>query len=265
MKSKLLFAVVLIVCLPLLAFGGDTDIMATLSGGTAEGNIAVGSNFSIIIKMYNDWGNHVGLSMPLYYYSPDQSIHVVTHRNSGGMPTYDWHAGDILVWDSSITYLNGWQTYWDQLREFYSFSWDGNLPDTVNHTVIGSDGWYPDVDTTAYLAFAFRINEEGTFCIDSCSIPDPYDILDWLFDDPGANFNGPYCWQVVAYQTCGDLNDDGEINILDITSLIDHIYFGEAVAYPQAGDVNADDNLNILDVVIMIDHVFGEGSVLNCI
>ena len=49
---------------------------------------------------------------------------------------------------------------------------------------------------------------------------------------------------------CGDVNDDGDINILDIVYLINYKYKGgPAPVHMNAGDVNSDFDINILDIV----------------
>ena len=52
------------------------------------------------------------------------------------------------------------------------------------------------------------------------------------------------------WATIGDLNQDGSINILDITLLINFILSNQ---YLELADINSDGGLNILDVVNLID------------
>ena len=52
------------------------------------------------------------------------------------------------------------------------------------------------------------------------------------------------------WDTIGDLNQDGSINILDITILINFILSNQ---YSDLADINSDGGLNILDVVNLID------------
>ena len=49
----------------------------------------------------------------------------------------------------------------------------------------------------------------------------------------------------------GDMNGDGELNILDIVALVNIILTSEGTNNPL-GDMNGDENLNILDVVILV-------------
>jgi len=65
---------------------------------------------------------------------------------------------------------------------------------------------------------------------------------------------------VLHYYRCGDADGDGQINLLDILYLIDHLYgdpAGPASIPPEAGDANGDTAINLLDILYLIDHVYG--------
>ena len=49
----------------------------------------------------------------------------------------------------------------------------------------------------------------------------------------------------------GDVNGDGELNILDVVTLVDIIMSNEN--YIAAGDINGDGYLNIMDVVQLVN------------
>jgi len=54
----------------------------------------------------------------------------------------------------------------------------------------------------------------------------------------------------------GDVNGDGDINISDVTALIDLILSGQASVTEQpAADVNGDGGINISDVTALIDNI----------
>ncbi len=64
---------------------------------------------------------------------------------------------------------------------------------------------------------------------------------------------------------CGDANDNGETNILDITYLVDFLYSGGEAPNPEnAGDANGDDNLNILDITYLIAYLYQFGPAAVC-
>ena len=54
----------------------------------------------------------------------------------------------------------------------------------------------------------------------------------------------------------GDVNMDGDVNIADVTALIDYLLSGNASAIDlTAADVNGDQEVNIADVTVLIDRL----------
>ncbi|PKK84695.1 MAG: hypothetical protein CVT49_02405 [candidate division Zixibacteria bacterium HGW-Zixibacteria-1] len=67
-----------------------------------------------------------------------------------------------------------------------------------------------------------------------------------------------------AYE-CGDLNNDGSINVLDIVYLINYLYKGgPAPAFPYLADVNGSHTINILDVTALIGYLYRGGPAPAC-
>nr|MBN2277210.1 tandem-95 repeat protein [candidate division Zixibacteria bacterium] len=198
MKGRLLYLAV--TCLVFLIAGqaGASSITAKISPEYAPNTVIKGDPFFVDIYLQNEYFEQVGLSIPFYFYSPDGSISNVTHRNVQGSVVFDWRLQDTLR-DSSITTKNGWMDYWLIIKQFYGFSWDGALPDTINFTGASVFGWVVEAAPVNYYSFAYQIDEAGTFCIDSCTVPgvDPEGKFDWLFDDATFNFSGPYCFTVL--------------------------------------------------------------------
>lgn len=64
---------------------------------------------------------------------------------------------------------------------------------------------------------------------------------------------------------CGDANDDGTINLLDITGLIDYLYSEGPTPDPiMAGDANGDGTVNLLDITYLINHLYRDGPAPIC-
>jgi len=64
---------------------------------------------------------------------------------------------------------------------------------------------------------------------------------------------------------CGDANGDGEINLLDITFMINYLYGHMQAPIPiQCANVNGDGVMNILDITYMINFTYKHGPDPNC-
>ena len=64
--------------------------------------------------------------------------------------------------------------------------------------------------------------------------------------------------QVAKAATRGDLNGDGEVNITDVTTMIDMVLNG---GYVASGDMNGDGEVNITDVTVLIDVLLGQAEI----
>ena len=58
----------------------------------------------------------------------------------------------------------------------------------------------------------------------------------------------------------GDINFDGEVNVLDVVALVNFVIFIEEPTDAEfaAGDLNNDEMLNVLDVVLMVNIILGD-------
>ncbi|HDL02827.1 MAG TPA: hypothetical protein ENH25_01700, partial [candidate division Zixibacteria bacterium] len=64
---------------------------------------------------------------------------------------------------------------------------------------------------------------------------------------------------------CGDVNNDGSINILDITYIINYLYKGgPAPIFPEASDVDNSGSINILDISYIISYLYKGGPEPEC-
>ena len=53
----------------------------------------------------------------------------------------------------------------------------------------------------------------------------------------------------------GDVDHDGQVNIADVTALIDHLLGGNGAVCTTCADVDGDGEVNIADVTILIDRL----------
>jgi len=88
----------------------------------------------------------------------------------------------------------------------------------------------------------------------------------------GAPAYADYTGRILLYKTvststdsCGDANNDGSVNLLDITFLINYLYKnGPAPPVTNNADVNADGSINLLDITALINFLYKSGPALNC-
>jgi len=196
MKRYLLLLPLLILTLSLSA--DAAVIRADASPLLLPGLVEIGQPFTIDIYMNNNDGfDHTGYSLPFTIYSPDGSITSITHRDVGGYGPFN-----------SILMNPDFESIWVVFNQWTGFNFDGTPGDTMNHTAVSLSGWPHGLGEQLNLQFALLVNQEGTLCIDSCSVPDqiPAGKFDWLFDF-STPFNGPYCW------TIGTMPEDPEIGV----------------------------------------------------
>jgi len=102
------------------------------------------------------------------------------------------------------------------------------------------------VHSCSYAFLAAEINSEVTFSFTDANFMDfDTNILDVSYTDT--------CSFLIVNDNeynLGDLNDDGELNILDIVILANMVLADE---YDEIADMNGDGELNILDLVIMVN------------
>lgn len=55
----------------------------------------------------------------------------------------------------------------------------------------------------------------------------------------------------------GDVNNDGHVNISDVTALIDYILSSDSEINQSNADTNSDGSINISDVTNLIDMILG--------
>lgn len=169
--------------------------------------IWTGEDFILTIYMQNGSGEYcIGYSMSYGLYSPD-SLTIIEYRDIGGNMGHP-------AFKFRNHFDQSYGSYWF-FNSFFQLNLDGALPDTFNHSTAGTPpntGWPPtDNARLARLEIGLRINEPGTFCIDS--IDHPQSTYDWLWLTPSVPaFNGPYCWII---RNCPNQDGDTLCDIAD--------------------------------------------------
>ena len=214
--------------------------------GSGADTIDVNEYFGIYIFLYNDYLPLLGWSTPFILYG------------SGNVT--DIAYATIIVTDPMQYFLGGPAIQPEDM--------DGVLPDKFSiHGVL-----YPILPPAPEDRLMFVVSlkilgdesTEGTFCIDSTDFYD--DTYDWLFD-PHIPFQET-CWPV-KYRTipimCGDVDENGLVNMLDITYLTAYLYLGGPEPYYiRLADVNGSCSIDILDVTYLISYLYLGGDAPQC-
>jgi len=106
---------------------------------------------------------------------------------------------------------------------------------------------------TSWVAHDYRL-QTGSPCIDAGDPSSAYNDPDGSRNDMGA----------IAYEppsfVCGDADGSEQINILDVTRLINYLYKDGSPPEPmEAGDANGNGALNILDATYLINYLYKSG------
>jgi hypothetical protein len=159
-----------------------------------------------------------------------------------------------------------------------------NNPDSPTGDVIGSSGksynysafcFDPDYYQDIYLKWDYGdgeitdwlgpyANEEPCDISHSWATYGSYDVKVQAKDefDLESGWSEPF---TVEIYLCGDLDQNGVYDILDIIMLIDHKFKdGDGPTPWQAADTDNNGIVDILDIIVMIDNKFKEGDPPNC-
>lgn len=205
-RRKHLLPGLLLLIMPIVSANAIT-MKAVVSPQIAPNTVQPGVPFTIDLYINNTDAERFSHSLPLVLFSPDNSITHITHYNVGATGSTE-----------SIELLNIFDgtTYGSSFADIFEFSWDGILPDTINHTALAgfseTGTWGNSLGNQVNLRFHVQIDQTGIFCIDSVHYPEHK--FDWLFDEPSPSFHGPYCWHVSSDYP-KDYDGDGIVDSVD--------------------------------------------------
>ena len=180
--------------------------------------------------------------------------------------SYDGVSTDIYVYKST----DGGLTWWNPLNATesmddpsdYPAEWGGACPNGL--MVCGPEEMYvhaPQWSTDDEMTFMYQMPNWGFNEIGDLLGPDHMNRVyaakvevtsDSEDADSDCDTAGPSC-------TAGDTNDDGNIDVLDIVSIVNHILGTVDLDDTGlcAGDMQGDGNIDVLDIVAVVNIILG--------
>ncbi|UCD17392.1 MAG: S8 family serine peptidase [Candidatus Zixiibacteriota bacterium] len=152
-------------------------------------------------------------------------------------------------------------SHWENVSFLNYDTWNNRyvismIPDLLE----GSNYLQPDtgVVLNLYITITDQVSLGEVITLDSTSALGPHKSLKFksIYYDYVPAFTAGKLSILVALR--GDIIQDGELNLLDILELIDHLYGSQNPVDPYRGDVNGDGDINLLDVLYLIDHIYGD-------
>ena len=140
--------------------------------------------------------------------------------------------------------------------------------DTANFQM-GGESYYTGRIWITFMAMGqltgdYRVGTLTIHCVNEGECKTPLAFADGskLFDEGGSEItpiwiNGIF--ECVPPNTCGDLTNDGTVDMGDVMELLYHV--GAHGAYEWRADVNCDGKVNIGDVILLLNHVVGDPDV----
>jgi hypothetical protein len=106
-----------------------------------------------------------------------------------------------------------------------------------------------------------------TWFLDDYPAPPTFIWYDGADIIPGFSYGYPLLKlgvQKYSWCICGDVNADGIIDISDIVSVINYVFYSGPAPILNVSDVNKDGNVDISDILILINYIFYNGTEPGC-
>jgi hypothetical protein len=251
----------------------DSQFTISLYANNTEKRIIWATPFTFTGSVSIQWINSVATTDSANYYVDDTTV--------------------MLKFTSSQ-----FLSFWNQIFGIGLESWDGVLPDRFSciGATPGLVSFYPANlgELKIFDWTAKSITDSGYICIEKGDmLYAPYDAWDWTFDEPIPTFE-TVCWRVTldgdpfdyndncpyVYNPdqadsdqdgigdacdllCGDVNQDGRINLRDVGFMINYLYrSGPSLA--QSMDYDKNGEANLTDVIIILNYIYRNGVAPNC-
>jgi len=220
--------------------------------------------------------------------APIHGFWLSIHRNIPG-PPYSMPGEEL--WSAYIDYFDvtpedpgvqGWfdpfEYYWEHPNHNMYYRYD---MDSIPEPFVQDSGtiyWLnvmADLGPPGYLGYpepplwGWKTSMSPHFEDDACWAVWTPPVFDWLpLTDPNTGLTLDLAFVITTSEVpviCGDVNNDGIVNVGDIVYLVSYLYKGgpAPIPMPCVGDVNNDDIVNVGDIVYLVSYLYKGGPVPN--
>lgn len=199
-------------------------------------------------KMVIDVDNHLNYGGGGETFHPVYMVYMAPETNAGGNLLRTWTGTywDTSPWNWNVAYTYDYDTwYYAELEKkdgaiiLRLYDADRNILEETTPVPLNLVNAMDDPVEFLYLGEPHTDDYEGDVRIDEITL---------LIPD-----SAPFM--------CGDLDDNGLINVLDITYLIAYLYQGGPAPEPwESADVNSTGTLNILDITYLLAYLYMGGG-----
>jgi hypothetical protein len=203
-----------------------------------------------------------------YTFNPTYGLASIGSTKTGSMLDFEYFYGPFgngatigaafMQWFNDIIYgaaYQDWQICWH-----YGMTLIGDPTLRKAHSAddLDGDGILNINDNCPAIANPLQTDGDGDGIGDACDNC-PTKTNPGQEDSDGDGF-GDRCDFI-----CGDVNDDGKVNLLDISYIIRSLYQGGPKPDPlESADVNSDGKMNLLDISYIIRNLYQQGPAPNC-
>lgn len=132
-----------------------------------------------------------------------------------------------------------------------TYDFDTDWPGSTDFSMVSGPGAV-DILTGEWM-WQTEVSDKGKHTVEICGVYEGMECIPRL----NCNFT-------VLVGVCGDVNGDGQVNLLDVTAMILYIYNGYPLEIPDAIDVNGDGTANLLDVIYLVNYLYKDGPAPVC-
>tara|TARA_B100000674_G_scaffold126417_1_gene97205 strand:- start:141 stop:1403 length:1263 start_codon:yes stop_codon:yes gene_type:complete len=191
-------------------------------------------------SVYGGWPNSGEMDIMEHYGCDPGHVHSTVHNN-----TYNWSGGipptGYSIYTNATSEFHEYEMEWteDELNFFI----DGSHIGSYYNQGIGWQQW--PYDQEFFIILNLAVGSQFMSCNTEDSLfPQRYEV-DYI-----------RVYQLSEESVIsGDVIQDGEVNVLDVVALVEHILFGSNLTIEQLGngDFTQDGEVNVLDVVAIVE------------